>query len=94
MHDFQREAQWATSQNLGLRLTGDSSLHECVGLPFHSCGFLFFPWKSESCSRAGSSSTCCSNRRIATTFRQRSMFPVFGSMATCLCEKGVDDVMM
>ena len=42
MHDFQRDAQWATSQNPGLLLSGDSSLHECFGVPFHSCGFPFF----------------------------------------------------
>ena len=42
MHDFQRDAQWATSQNPGLRLTGDSSLHECFGCHFIPAAFLFF----------------------------------------------------
>ena len=41
MHDFQRDAQWATSQNPGLRLTGDSSLHECLGCHFIHAAFLF-----------------------------------------------------
>ena len=41
MHDFQRDAQWATSQNPGLRLTGDSSLHECFGCHFIPAAFLF-----------------------------------------------------
>ena len=41
MHDFQRDAQWATSQNPGLRLTGDSSLHECFGCHFIPAFFLF-----------------------------------------------------
>ena len=41
MHDFQRDAQWATSQNPGLRLTGDSSLHECFGCHFIPAAFFF-----------------------------------------------------
>ena len=42
MHDFERDAQWATSQNPGLRLTGDNSLHECFGCHFIPAAFLFF----------------------------------------------------
>ena len=42
MHDFQRDAQRATSQNPGLRLTDDSSLHECFGCHFIPAAFLFF----------------------------------------------------
>ena len=42
MQDFQRDAQWATSQNPGLRLTGDSSLHECFGCHFFPAVFPFF----------------------------------------------------
>ena len=41
MHDFQRDEQWATSQNPGLRLTGDSSFHECLGCHFIHAAFLF-----------------------------------------------------
>ena len=41
MHDFQRDAQWATSQNPGLRLSGDSSLHECFQCHFIPAAFLF-----------------------------------------------------
>ena len=52
MHDFLRDAQWATSQNPGLRLTGVSSLHEVFRVPFHSCGFPFSRGGRESCSRA------------------------------------------
>ena len=41
MHVFQRDAQWATSLNPDLRLTGDSSLHECFGCHFIPAAFLF-----------------------------------------------------
>ena len=121
MHDFQRDAQWATSQNPGLRLTGDSSLHECFGCHFIPAAFLFSRGsrkvvpvhdhlqlvvpgpapagvvvlahniRCQIClsQTAGLLQWLCSELDIfhavrhhsaelsATTFRQRSMFPVF-----------------
>ena len=44
LHEFQREAQRATSQNPDLRLTCDGSLHVYIGCPFSSraAALLFF----------------------------------------------------